>query len=364
MLSLPTDRDHPSEIATPREYDQWKGACQYLFSLLLEVCALVDQAREQQIAEYLDWVIEPSRTRRDIRSDLEITEAVEPHVLSIWQLLDDRNVVGLGVAEKLSHGEPTGEVAFTIYVKRKMPVQLLQESELAPDVVQLLDGTVAPTDVVELGEVFLQASTSSSVKAGVSIQARGGPGTVAGVVSRDSRRFLLTNRHVLAPKGAIGPIPVRSPADVAVVGEVAEIHMLKSGVDFLNEVDAGLVAIDAARSGDILLTAPYANAALSPAATIGMKVSKLGAKSGVTDSEVLDAHFAVRLDYPGIGLVGFRNQIRSRVFADGGDSGSMVWESTTGAVVGLHFAGTSDSSLANPIQAVLGGLRVGLESGS
>jgi hypothetical protein len=316
-----------------------------------------DRQRERDVARYLDWVTAPVEDWVTVDVDTGPSRTVGHPIRG---LLDDPNIVGLGAAEKHHQGEPTGEVAFTIYVKEKRSLDDLDPDRVAPRSVQLLDGSVVPTDVEAIGEVFLEAGTVGS---GESIRTNAGPGTIAGIVRRNGTEFLLTNRHVLSPSGAIGAAAF-SPADDQRIGQVVGVVDLVRGIDFPNEVDAGTASIDPERGTDVSLEGPFGQTDVSIEPFIGMRVAKLGAQTGLTSSEVLDAHFFVRLPYPGLGVIGFRHQIKSRKFTDHGDSGSIVWDESSGSPVGLHFAGTSQNSLANPIASVLRELAIELVSGS
>jgi hypothetical protein len=63
-------------------------------------------------------------------------------------LLSLPNVVGVGVGLRTRHGQPTGEVALVVMVKKK-----IADSELSPDqlVPRELDGV--PVDVLEVGDL-------------------------------------------------------------------------------------------------------------------------------------------------------------------------------------------------------------------
>jgi hypothetical protein len=96
-------------------------------------------------------------------------------------------------------------------------------------------------------------------------------------------------------------------------------------------------------------------------ATIGMEVMKYGRTTSFTTGTVLSDSVA-SLVFDGVNLVTFINQIEIiadpgiPVFSAGGDSGSLVVTRTGQNPVGLLFAGSSFSTLANPINAVLAGM--------
>jgi len=73
----------------------------------------------------------------------------------IRQILGSPNIVGIGVAEKISSTlGPTGKLALTFYVVRKRDSRKLKGAEMVPPVVPeiLTGGRPILTDVVELGE--------------------------------------------------------------------------------------------------------------------------------------------------------------------------------------------------------------------
>ena len=105
------------------------------------------------------------------------------------------------------------------------------------------------------------------------------------------------------------------------------------------------------------------------AATDGMAVRKRGRTTGLTYGVVDTVDLSVNIDYcDGLGPMTLTDQIgievdaaQSAQFGDGGDSGSVVVDSSNN-VVGLYFAGNSDGTYgaANPIAAVLSALNVSI----
>jgi hypothetical protein len=69
------------------------------------------------------------------------------------------------------------------------------------------------------------------------------------------------------------------------------------------------------------------------------------------------------MSYPkpggGWGTLGFRNQILCEKYSDGGDSGALVCD-MAGNAVGLHWCGSSSTSVFSPIEFVLDALSVQL----
>jgi hypothetical protein len=66
----------------------------------------------------------------------------------------------------------------------------------------------------------------------------------------------------------------------------------------------------------------------------------------------------LRIQYTGVGKVGFRDQVLCTRYSKPGDSGSLVLDKKTKRAVGLHFAGGPKGSFFNPISEVLRALRI------
>ena len=118
--------------------------------------------------------------------------------------------------------------------------------------------------------------------------------------------------------------------------------------------DAALAKIDA----DFVEQADFAIRGAKPpfgtaTAVRGMKIVSCGRTSGNTEGEVQDVHFSVVLPYPGVGKVGFIDQVKCTNYSKPGDSGSIIVDKKSGKIVGLHFAGSGNASIFNPIGEVI-----------
>ena len=142
------------------------------------------------------------------------------------------------------------------------------------------------------------------------------------------------------------------PADwVAVLSEA--VPLIKGG-DFVNKVDAALAEIRDERAKDlryVLASAKLPLGVITPKRD--MIVTKRGRTTRKTKGKIIDIDFRTRLTYPGVGKLGFTNQVLCERYTDGGDSGSLVIDVTSGKIVGLHFAGAEQGSVFNPIGAVM-----------
>jgi hypothetical protein len=87
-----------------------------------------------------------------------------------------------------------------------------------------------------------------------------------------------------------------------------------------------------------------------------MKIVMRGRTSGDSEGVVEDIHFSTVLQYQGVGKVGFIDQVKCTRYSKGGDSGSIIVDKKSGNIVGLHFAGSEEGSIFNPISEVINAL--------
>ena len=312
-------------------------------------------------------------------------------------LLARENVVGVAVGRKVVSGRETDETCVVVYVERKERETELRRRDLVP---RTLDGV--RTDVVATGPLralpqleTLAVSHTARVRpapGGVSIaHAKVTAGTLGVLAHRTSgEAVILSNNHVLAnsneakvgdpilqpgPYDGGGPrdviatlaafVPVAFDAqDLDGLGRLVErtlgrilapaglgLRRLPSGKT--NLVDAAIATPLAADlvAPDILELGPVGGTA---AATLGMEVKKSGRTTGLTRGKVTGLEATVEVDYGGKTAT-FRGQIVSDVLSRGGDSGSLVVD-TSNRAVGLLFAGGATTTILNPIDAVLAAL--------
>ena len=201
-------------------------------------------------------------------------------------------------------------------------------------------------------------------------------GTLGALVQAGTTKYILSNNHVLARGDQAAPgedisQPGRIDNNCAtppIVADFTVAPILGSNVD---------AAIAALRSGTMNTTGeiedvgvPSSNVATP---TVGMAVAKSGRTTGFTTGTVGSINTSVNVQYQqscGSGkkfVVSYTNQvvITGASFSAGGDSGSLiVSNSNTGCrhPVALLFAGSSSSTIANPIAEVL--TKVGTALGS
>ena len=92
---------------------------------------------------------------------------------------------------------------------------------------------------------------------------------------------------------------------------------------------------------------------------IGMEVSKYGRTTRFTNGSIQLSNATVMVGYGGNKVARFDNQfVTGGDMSAGGDSGSIVVEKGTTKAVGLLFAGSDQSTIFSPIDAVLNALEL------
>src|SRR5439155_1919339 len=116
-------------------------------------------ATESAVVRALDLVIQGvPRGPRLKEAGLEAADRTEAadQAADMRRVLGSKNVVGIGVAEKMRRGKSHGELALTFYVIKKIKdKRRLRGHEVVPPTVPLAltGGKPVPTDVVVLGRL-------------------------------------------------------------------------------------------------------------------------------------------------------------------------------------------------------------------
>jgi len=328
----------------------------------------------------------------------EISEAKE---VSKGNLMAMQNVVGVGVGYQVKGGQQTGEYALVVMVSQKLPL-----SALAPQAVLPKNVSGVQVDVVEVGELrAFQARTSRwrPAPGGVSIGHYKITAGTLGAVVRDrnsGKRLILSNNHVIANSNdaAAGDMILQpGPADGG-SGEADAIAELERfcPIDFGTEPSSCDVADSYARLGntfaswlgskhrlntvksdplamnlvDAALAAPFddndvldeiidiGNVQGIEEGSLGMSVRKSGRTTSFTTGQVSLIDATVEINYGGSRKARFENQLVTGPMSQGGDSGSLVVAGDSSKAVGLLFAGSAQSTIFNPIQAVVDCLEI------
>ncbi len=311
------------------------------------------------------------------------------------------NVVGVGTGYKRTKGRNTNELAIIALVRRKLPPSAMAAGDLVPASV---DGV--QTDVMEVGEIRAQATPTDRWRpapGGVSIGHYNITAGTLGVVVRDRAtgvRLILSNNHVLADSNDASegdPILQPGPADGGIVGRDTIANLLRfepirytsepgtcSLANFYVAVGNFLAGLFGSRhrlatirqepsavnyvdcalarpvnDGDVLdEILVIGNVQGTAEAALGMPLRKSGRTTGFTSGEVLVLDTTVDVSYGTNQTARFDDQIIAGAMSDGGDSGSLVVSGDPPKAVGLLFAGSSQSTILNPIRLVLDALEI------
>lgn len=292
----------------------------------------------------------------------------------------DQNVVGISIGEKVVGGRYTGIMAMKFLVRVKYGRHQLTPSDLLPESVGGLQ-----TDIEQVGTIRRSQAVTPDPRAmlrpappGSSVGFRDPAdpltaGTLGAIVRRGTQLFILSNNHVLVPtsqnSSTVG-IPVFQPAPFDASGPVSASRIGKLSLfvrlhaDQDNIVDCAIAELDSptlATNSILGIGAPQGAAVAQTMTT----VEKFGRTTRFSTGTIKETNATVLIEYPGIGTLLFRNQIRitghnSLPFSDEGDSGSLIVERTTGRAVGLLFGITQNGVMANHIGDVLQVLNVSL----
>jgi hypothetical protein len=316
-------------------------------------------------------------------------------------LLSMPNVVGVGIGYKTVGQVKTKEISIVVMVQRKLPKAALTADAMIPSQMAGVD-----VDVIQVGEIRAQASRTDRVRpapGGVSLGHYKITAGTLGCVVRDRStnvRLILSNNHVLAnsndatPGDAIlqpGPVDGGSPANdtiatlerfcpidfgsepgvcglagsyaslgnaiAALLGSKHRLNVFQSNPQATNLVDAAVAR--PVNDGDVLdeiLEIGAVQGTLE--ATLGLPLRKSGRTTGLTTGEVTLLNATINVSYGAGKTARYENQIVAGAMSQGGDSGSLVVHGTELKAVGLLFAGSNQSTIINPIQAVLDCLQV------
>ncbi len=193
-------------------------------------------------------------------------------------------------------------------------------------------------------------------------------GTLGSLVQDTSgAQYILSNNHVLADTdtGHVGD-DISQPGLVDVGCNASQANIV---ADLNQWIRLGTKNVDAAialaRSGSVDTTGAILDvgvpASASASGAIGLGVAKSGRTTGLTCASISSINTNVSVQYQrncGTGqkfVITYKNQIAitSSGFSAGGDSGSLIVTSGTAQPTGLLFAGSSTTTIANPVSDVL-----------
>ena len=190
-------------------------------------------------------------------------------------------------------------------------------------------------------------------------------GTLGALVSDGTNQFILSNNHVLARSGqAVAGEDISQPGLIDNGCRVATLVADFTGAAPLgSNVDAAVAQLRAGQmdsSGFIEDIGVPSGTIVNP--SVGLSVAKSGRTTGFTTGTVSSVNTSVSVQYQkGCNsgkkfVVAYTNQvvINSSTFSAGGDSGSLiVTNNASHNPVALLYAGSSSTTIGNPIGEVL-----------
>lgn len=281
-------------------------------------------------------------------------------------LLSNPDVHAVGVGRRRRADQRTDEYAVVLHVRRKIPLEQVQESRRIPRelhfVTQNGRNAVVHVDVQEHEVPKPETGEPEGVAMRGPLRMRpvpggcsAGTGTLGGWVwDTQSRQVVaLSNRHVF---GSLPGTVISQPSlrDGGRLPEDAIATVVRAGA-----LDASIAAPTdrAIFSLEILQVGAAVFAIADPA--VDMRVVKVGQTTGLTRGvvDLIDCdygHYGSRVD---VRVEGFEGN-----FSNGGDSGALYIEELDDAIqgfpriVGLHWGGTANSGVGHPIRAVFNDL--------
>jgi hypothetical protein len=291
------------------------------------------------------------------------------HITRVRDAFEDKNIVGIGISEKWTEKKSTRALSLCFYVKRKIAKSKLKLHRYIPPVVASREGRAVFTDVKTIGAIRPQVSSKADpIQSGFSVgHVSGQTGTIGAIVKKGSKRFILSNSHILALSGNAkkgdgvaypGPFD-GGTASANLIGKLAEFVPFKTGDDFPNSVDAALAEVVTERLEDLdftLFGVKGAPASIAPQR--GMTVIKRGRTTDDRGEGIIhDVNFHFVAEFAGVGIVGFHDQVLCSRYTRTGDSGALVVDKESGKIVGLHVAGgETDGSIFTPMTTVVSAL--------
>jgi hypothetical protein len=321
------------------------------------------------------------------------------------------NVVATGIGYKVTDGIPTGELSIICSVEVKKPKNRIKNEDLVPSRIQDF-----PTDVVTTGTISVFQNPRQRLRPAPGGSSLGHfaitAGTLGCLVRRNNQVYILSNNHVIANSNdaSIGDVILqpgpadggRSPADrIASLEDFVQVVFEGSNPD--NPGDPGdpsppgcptsnffssILNTAASFSGsgvrlkpyriqnfenkvDCAIAKPLNDSDVIPEilqigniqglaeGTLGMAIKKSGRTTGFTTGTIQQIDVSVRVNFGANRVALFTDQLLAGGMSQGGDSGSVVLNDDN-QMVGLLFAGSTNTTICNRIQNVFDALNLEL----
>jgi len=294
--------------------------------------------------------------------------------------LDRENVTCVYVGHKKTKGVDTGVLAVVVGVRVKFPLKELRVEKIIPTHVGIPGESIAPTDVVETGEIFVlslhpvkpkQTSRTGKVRPappGVSVghyKITAGTFGFVAIEEATGREVPVSNEHVFTAltvddSTKVGDLILQQgkyDGGTSPENDWARLQKwggVKPNID--NYYDAAYATPinpkDMVKAFFELKKYPTKWRELQD---VGDVVIKDGRSCGVADARVVGIEAQVVVNY-GRFIATFYRQILTEKLLIAGDSGSAVLDSKDYTIIiGLGFAGSDTISVINPIKLILEG---------
>jgi hypothetical protein len=303
------------------------------------------------------------------------------------------NVLATGVGYKFSRGKQTDQLALVCSVDTKKAKKNLSAKEMIPSEIQGIPTDVNPTGVIHAlaapTEKFRPAPGGVSI-GHINITA----GTFGCLVRKNNKKFILSNNHVLANSNdaEIGDVIVQPgptdggdyPADqIARLSEFIRIdfgeedsscsigNSAASILNFFAGIAGSSTRLKAKKMAAAENLVDCAIAEPLNENDVSSEITDIGSISGIDEGELnmavkksgrttaviqqIDA--TVQINYGANKTATFVDQLLTGYMSAGGDSGSAVLNNDN-KIVGLLFAGSSNTTIINRIQNVFNALNV------
>lgn len=284
--------------------------------------------------------------------ELKIIDVMKKHHSTLWK---NPHILGFGRGLKITNSFMTSKPCLTIFVKKKLPQDSLDSSNI---ISSEIDGVI--TDVVQSGKTLTHAGEVRPAVGGLSISNayRKGGGTIAyAVTDKDNKLYILSCSHVLCrditnvtlndriiqpspSKGGILPVSSIALLDKWIPLKISEDP--PDNLDDYNEVDAAiaLVNYNLPCNHKTLLFPKLLDGTIIRSTTNvnpGEVVWKIGASTNKTYGKVISVNTFYFIEST-IGKAYFKNQIIVNMKSDFGDSGALGVSSNKKAF-GMLIAG-------------------------
>lgn len=318
----------------------------------------------------------------------------------IGELFSKPNVVAAGIGYKRVQGKKTGTPCIVCSVEKKVPSSELTRRQFIP-----AGFSGIPTDVYPVGLIHalgLPTGRFRPAPGGVSIgHVHITAGTLGCLVRKGGRAYILSNNHVLANSNSAnmgdmilqpGPadggdiskdqiarldafIPIRFENETrnclltrSVTGAFNFIARLagsgtrlfaKESAQTPNLADCAIAEplSEGDVTDDILQTGMITGIA---AGELDMKIRKSGRTTGLTEGTIEQVDATVRVNFGAGKTALFSDQLIAGDMSRGGDSGSVVL-SAGNEILGLLFAGSTNTTIINRIENVFTLLDISLD---